>query len=86
MCGIVGVLHLGSCSSPDPQVLEAMAAKLDHRGPDGHGAYVKAPIGLAMRRLSIIDLETVSVSFINQILPVRFACQATLNYLARIYT
>ncbi|NIP26553.1 MAG: asparagine synthetase B, partial [Phycisphaerae bacterium] len=29
---------------------------LTHRGPDDEGYYVNAKIGLAMRRLSIIDL------------------------------
>jgi len=34
-------------------MLDAMA----HRGPDDEGAFAKGPVALAMRRLSIIDLE-----------------------------
>jgi asparagine synthase (glutamine-hydrolysing) len=34
-----------------------MAASLAHRGPDDEGLHVRGPIGLASRRLSIIDLE-----------------------------
>ena len=34
-----------------------MSATLVHRGPDSDGAYVDGPVGLAARRLSIIDLE-----------------------------
>src|SRR5207244_7531345 len=36
----------------------AMSATLVHRGPDSFGEYVDGPVGLAARRLSIIDLET----------------------------
>jgi asparagine synthase (glutamine-hydrolysing) len=35
-----------------------MSATLLHRGPDSDGAHVDGPVGLAARRLSIIDLET----------------------------
>ncbi|MCP4376407.1 MAG: asparagine synthase (glutamine-hydrolyzing) [bacterium] len=39
-------------------VLERMAETLAHRGPDDHGSYVDGAIGLAHRRLSIIDLSS----------------------------
>jgi asparagine synthase (glutamine-hydrolysing) len=35
-----------------------MNGTLVHRGPDEDGVYLKGPVGLAMRRLSIIDLST----------------------------
>lgn len=35
-----------------------MGGSLIHRGPDGEGFYVDGPVGLAHRRLSIIDLST----------------------------
>jgi asparagine synthase (glutamine-hydrolysing) len=35
-----------------------MSATLVHRGPDSDGALIDGPVGLAARRLSIIDLET----------------------------
>jgi asparagine synthase (glutamine-hydrolysing) len=55
MCGICGIaLRDGAV---DRGVLEHMAATLVHRGPDSEGAYLNGPVGLAARRLSIIDLE-----------------------------
>jgi asparagine synthase (glutamine-hydrolysing) len=41
----------------DPSALEAMNSALVHRGPDDQGTFVDGPVGLAARRLSIIDLE-----------------------------
>jgi asparagine synthase (glutamine-hydrolysing) len=55
MCGICGVLRRGS--DADPAALEAMSSALVHRGPDDHGTFLDGPVGLAARRLSIIDLE-----------------------------
>lgn len=55
MCGICGIAY------PDqhpilPEDLAQMNDMLKHRGPDGAGQYCAPGIGLAMRRLSIIDL------------------------------
>jgi asparagine synthase (glutamine-hydrolysing) len=56
VCGICG---LATRSGPaDPERLRAMSATLVHRGPDSDGHLVDGPVGLAARRLSIIDLET----------------------------
>jgi asparagine synthase (glutamine-hydrolysing) len=55
MCGIAG---LAARSGVDPERLRAMSATLVHRGPDADGTLVDGPVGLASRRLSIIDLET----------------------------
>jgi asparagine synthase (glutamine-hydrolysing) len=56
MCGICGIV---STRGPvDPDQLARMSAKLLHRGPDSDGAFVEGPVGLAARRLAIIDLET----------------------------
>ncbi|MDE2918788.1 MAG: asparagine synthase (glutamine-hydrolyzing) [Chloroflexota bacterium] len=35
----------------------AMSESLAHRGPDGEGMFIRGPVRLTMRRLSIIDLE-----------------------------
>lgn len=54
MCGIVGVFNLNK----EPVVLQKvqeMASLIAHRGPDGEGIYVKDHIGLAHRRLAILD-------------------------------
>jgi asparagine synthase (glutamine-hydrolysing) len=55
VCGICGIA--APAGGPDPDVLAAMNAELRHRGPDSAGTLVDGPVGLAMRRLSIIDLE-----------------------------
>jgi asparagine synthase (glutamine-hydrolysing) len=54
MCGIAGIL------SPDPSrpvAMERMLKALEHRGPDGEGAFHDPLVSLGHRRLSIIDLE-----------------------------
>src|SRR3954454_9170742 len=56
MCGICGVVS--ASGSVDPERLARMSATLVHRGPDSAGEFVEGPVGLAARRLSIIDLET----------------------------
>jgi asparagine synthase (glutamine-hydrolysing) len=56
MCGICGLVSLDGASGPDPAALAAMNETLVHRGPDSDGSLIDGPAGLAMRRLSIIDL------------------------------
>jgi asparagine synthase (glutamine-hydrolysing) len=55
MCGINGLLSLDDRPA-DRAALEAMNQSLIHRGPDSDGIYAEGPVGLAIRRLSIIDL------------------------------
>src|SRR5215470_11153031 len=55
MCGICGTASTGRAVDPDR--LAAMSATLVHRGPDSDGMHVDGHVGLAARRLSIIDLE-----------------------------
>lgn len=50
MCGIAG--YYGPY---DKSLLETMNSCQAHRGPDGEGFYVNGTIGLAQRRLAIID-------------------------------
>ena len=55
MCGIAGIV--GSSRYPvDETVLRAMNDALWHRGPDDDGYLLRDHVGLAMRRLSIIDV------------------------------
>jgi asparagine synthase (glutamine-hydrolysing) len=56
MCGICGLFDTAHAST-DREALAAMNAQLVHRGPDSAGLALDGPAGLAMRRLSIIDLE-----------------------------
>ncbi|MBI5584177.1 MAG: asparagine synthase (glutamine-hydrolyzing) [Deltaproteobacteria bacterium] len=58
MCGICGKLNFDSQEPVDPRLLARMGARLQHRGPDGGGEYLRGPVGLGHRRLSIIDLAT----------------------------
>lgn len=51
MCGICGYVGRGA-----PAVLSAMSAVLVHRGPDDAGTFAAEGVGLAHRRLSVIDL------------------------------
>jgi asparagine synthase (glutamine-hydrolysing) len=55
MCGIVGIANANS-RSVNREVLEKMNACIAHRGPDDDGFYLRENVGLAMRRLSIIDV------------------------------
>ncbi len=60
MCGIAGFLSFNPNSRLSPEVLERMRDTMLHRGPDGGGLWISADgtVGLAHRRLSIIDLST----------------------------
>lgn len=50
-------MNLDLDAAADGRLLRAMNTTLAHRGPDDEGYYVDGPVGLAMRRLSIIDLS-----------------------------
>lgn len=59
MCGIAGIMSLKGGPVPDlERKLEVMNELLSHRGPDDVGVWVhpQGHVGLAHRRLSIIDL------------------------------
>ncbi len=56
MCGICGIIN--KKEKIDSQLLEKINNTMVHRGPDEEGYFIKENIGLGMRRLSIIDLET----------------------------
>ena len=58
MCGICGVLYFDQERQVDSSVLESMNEQITHRGPDESGFYVAGNVGIAMRRLSIIDLQS----------------------------
>lgn len=56
MCGIAGIFDTRGRRPIDRAVLERMNDAQVHRGPDQGGVHVEPGIGLAHRRLSIIDL------------------------------
>ena len=55
MCGIHGLIHLDG-KAVEPRWLTAMGDVTAHRGPDDEGQHIDRACGIAMRRLSIIDL------------------------------
>lgn len=57
MCGITGFIN-NNGQAADRELLEAMNFAIYHRGPDEDGFFVHENVGLAMRRLSIIDLAS----------------------------
>src|SRR5215469_1392446 len=56
MCGIAGILYRDTARPVEHDVLKGMADAISHRGPDAEGFWTAPGIGLAHRRLSIIDL------------------------------
>jgi asparagine synthase (glutamine-hydrolysing) len=58
MCGICGIFHSDPGQSVNRDVLALMNRQIVHRGPDDDGFFLEKNVGLAMRRLSIIDVKT----------------------------
>lgn len=56
MCGICGFLSTDPVRPVSRAMLEHMNATIHHRGPDSAGFFVEQGVGLAMRRLAIIDV------------------------------
>src|SRR4051794_32116331 len=57
VCGIAGIVRLDGEPVFEREV-RSMCQMLVHRGPDEEGVYVGAGVGLGMRRLSIIDVDS----------------------------
>jgi len=55
MCGIAGLVVRTDERADDADV-HRMCQKIVHRGPDDEGIFTQGPVGLGMRRLSIIDV------------------------------
>ncbi len=58
MCGICGIFHSERARRVNRDLLAGMNQQIVHRGPDDDGFFVEENVGLAMRRLSIIDIQT----------------------------
>ncbi len=56
MCGITGFVR-NDGKPVDEALLARMNEAIRHRGPDEDGFYVNGSVGMAMRRLAIIDLK-----------------------------
>ena len=57
MCGVAGYISVTG-EPASPALLRRMADAIYHRGPDGEGFFIDGPLGLAHRRLAIIDLSS----------------------------
>lgn len=58
MCGIAGIAGLDQLADEGlRRLLQPMADTMTHRGPDDQGFYARGSMGIAARRLSIIDVE-----------------------------
>jgi asparagine synthase (glutamine-hydrolysing) len=57
MCGIAGYLNANRRERADARTVVSQCATMVHRGPDDQGIFTDGPVGLGMRRLSIIDLS-----------------------------
>jgi asparagine synthase (glutamine-hydrolysing) len=55
MCGICGIVAFDDVEV-ERDTLESMSKRLAHRGPDSHGSFRDGAVGLASRRLAIVDL------------------------------
>jgi asparagine synthase (glutamine-hydrolysing) len=66
MCGICGILNLALESAVHRERIDLMSARLTHRGPDSHGKFELPHLALAIRRLSIIDLQTGDQPLFNE--------------------
>lgn len=65
MCGIAGIFNLRAEAVSQP-LLKKMNDRQYHRGPDDEGYFVDGAIGLAHRRLSIIDIAGGHQPMLNQ--------------------
>ena len=78
MCGITGVAFSDPQELIDPDLLRRMTDILRHRGPDSHGFYTAPGIGLGVRRLRIVDLETGDQPIANEDGTVRVICNGEI--------
>ncbi len=57
MCGIAGIINDRGIKEKDRCLLETMSGCMKHRGPDGKGIFFDTKVGLAHRRLRIVDIS-----------------------------
>src|ERR1700734_2896336 len=57
MCGVAGILNFDGTPVALPVLID-MGAALHHRGPDDEGQFIDGGVGLASKRLAIIDIAS----------------------------
>ena len=81
MCGIAGYVSATDRTDRTP-LLRQMADALRHRGPDDEGYFTAPGVGLAMRRLSIVDLTCGHQPIANEDGTIHVICNGEIyNYL-----
>lgn len=85
MCGIAGFSNIKADYTKDffkwHNVLNKMKQVLKHRGPDDEGDLLTPQVGLAHRRLSIIDLSRGQQPMTRE----KFGCSFTIVYNGELY-
>ena len=66
MCGIAGIFDAKGRRTFDERLLQRMNEVQVHRGPDEGGLHLEPGVGLAHRRLSIIDLSSGQQPLFNE--------------------
>ena len=81
MCGIAGYVSRENNDGRGP-LLQQLAGALKHRGPDDEGFFEESGVGLAVRRLSIVDLPGGHQPISNEDNSVHVVCNGEIyNYI-----
>jgi asparagine synthase (glutamine-hydrolysing) len=78
MCGITGLAYSDPKRPVNEAVVRRMAEMVRYRGPDSYGSYVAPGVGLGIRRLSIIDLQTGEQPIANEDGTVTIVCNGEI--------
>jgi len=80
MCAICGIVNKNKVV--EPEIIKKMAQIMDYRGPDEEGFYFGKNVGLAHKRLKIIDLYTGKQPLSNEDKTVYLVCNGEIyNFL-----
>lgn len=81
MCGITGIVYKDNKRPVDETIIQRMADKIVHRGPDDYKTSIKGHVGFGFRRLSIIDLEFGAQPFVSNDEQIVLICNGEIyNY------
>ncbi len=82
MCGFAGIASSDPRETPDVALLATMGATLAHRGPDDGTELARGGLGIAFRRLSIIDVGGGRQPILNEAGDVAVVCNGEIyNFL-----
>jgi asparagine synthase (glutamine-hydrolysing) len=84
MCGICGIYSYRNDEPVDPGLLGRINDLLTHRGPDDSGSHVDGPLGIAMRRLIIIDPESGHQPLYNENRSIAVICNGEIYNFPRL--